>query len=93
MDLNFVKIGSMRGTRIRARIDYPAFLAGITAAQAILPSARIGAALKAAPLIALSPAEAVATVFMGQAGWSCAAVALGGSFHPAAARLLAAKGV
>lgn len=92
MDLDFVRIGSMRGSRPRVPIDYPAFVAGITAAQAVLPAARIGATPAAAADRAVPPADALAMLFEGKGKWAHAAVLLGGSFHPAAACLLAGKG-
>ena len=88
MDLDFVRIGSMRGTRMRAAFDYPAFVAGLTAAQALSATARADMARTAAPPATPCPALALATVFEARAGWARSAAALGGSFHPAVAGLL-----
>lgn len=87
MDLDFIRTGWMRGARPRARasVDYPAFVAGITAAQALSVTARADMARTVAPAATPCPALALATVFEARAGWARAAAALGGSFHPAVA--------
>jgi len=92
MDLGF----SLREARRRAapvgrltsRAAHARLIAGLAAAQAATPTARVAARLPQAGPIDPDPVEPLVTLLAGERDWEAAPDALGGSFHPGAARRL-----
>ncbi|WP_380873321.1 hypothetical protein [Sphingomonas sp. DBB INV C78] len=78
--------------RTNARISHARLIAGLAAAQADTPTARIAACLPAPRMPISDPVDMLVTLLAADRGWTAAPGALGGSFHPQAARLLGPEG-
>ncbi|SNS57604.1 hypothetical protein SAMN06295912_109103 [Sphingomonas laterariae] len=96
MDLSFSLHGAARrmaGTgRTNARATHARLIAGLAAAQAATPTARAAARLPAPRRIDSDPVDMLVALLATDRGWMSAPEALGGSFHPRAARLLGLEG-
>ncbi|PTD28055.1 hypothetical protein CV103_00395 [Sphingomonas fennica] len=85
---------SLHGAALRAivtgrtniRITHARLIAGLAAAQASTPTARVAARLPAPAPVEADPVDMLVTLLAADRGWSAAPDALGGSFNPLAAR-------
>lgn len=90
MDLNFF----LRDTRrhpaplglLTSRAAHARLIAGLAAAQAATPTARVAARIPLSEPFNADPVEPLVTLLAGERDWESAPDALRGSFHPAAAR-------
>lgn len=72
--------------RLTSRAAHARLIAGLAAAQAATPTARAAARLPRAEPERRDPIDPLVSLLAGERDWEAAPDALGGSFHPAAAR-------
>lgn len=92
MDLGFslheARRRAISAGRTHGRMAHARLIAGLAAAQAATPTARAAARLPTRRHAYSDPVEMLVTLLAADRGWTAAPDALGGSFHPRAARLL-----
>lgn len=92
MDLGFFLRGARRHAapvgRLTSRAAHARLIAGLAAAQAATPTARAAARIPRPDPAQPGPVDPLVTLLAGERDWEAAPDALGGSFHPAAARKL-----